>query len=142
MQTLSCSMHAGSISPTRDRTRAPCIGSAESYPLNHQGSPRQLTLSTDKLLLEKIKDLFFLKNVKEIYAPQKNTYRRKERRRRERERERERKRERGRLLRIRKWSLTQMNLSTKQKQTDRHREQSCGCQGGGGWGRDGLGVWD
>ena len=23
----------------RDRTRAPCIGSAESYPLDHQGSP-------------------------------------------------------------------------------------------------------
>ena len=39
MQTLSCGMHAGSSSPTRDPTRAPCIGSAESYPLDHQGSP-------------------------------------------------------------------------------------------------------
>ena len=36
---LSCSMHAGSRSPTRDQTRAPCIGSTESYPLDHQGSP-------------------------------------------------------------------------------------------------------
>ena len=36
---LSCGMHAGSSSPTRDRTRAPCIGSMESYPLDHQGSP-------------------------------------------------------------------------------------------------------
>ena len=30
MQTLSCSMHVGSSSLTRDRTRAPCIGSTES----------------------------------------------------------------------------------------------------------------
>ena len=37
---LSCGMHAGSSSPTRDRTWAPCIGSVESYPLGHQGSPR------------------------------------------------------------------------------------------------------
>ena len=29
----------GSSSPTRKRTWAPCIGSAESYPLDHQGSP-------------------------------------------------------------------------------------------------------
>ena len=36
---LSCSMHVGSSSPTRDRTRAPCIGSMVSYPLDHQGSP-------------------------------------------------------------------------------------------------------
>ena len=33
----SCGMHVGSL--TRDRTRAPGIGSAESYPLCHQGSP-------------------------------------------------------------------------------------------------------
>ena len=39
MRTLSCSMHVGSSSLIRDRTRAPCIGSAESYPLHHQGSP-------------------------------------------------------------------------------------------------------
>ena len=39
MRTLSCSMHAGYSSPTRDQTRAPCIGSTESYPLDHQGSP-------------------------------------------------------------------------------------------------------
>ena len=36
---LSCVTHVGSSSPTRDRTWAPCIGSAESYPLDHQGSP-------------------------------------------------------------------------------------------------------
>ena len=39
MQTLSCDMHAGSSSPTRDQTQAPSIGRAESYPLDHQGSP-------------------------------------------------------------------------------------------------------
>ena len=39
MQTLSCGMHAGSSSLTRDRTQAPCIESAESYPLDPQGSP-------------------------------------------------------------------------------------------------------
>ena len=39
MRTLSCGMHVGSSSLTRDRTWAPCIGSAESYPLHHQGSP-------------------------------------------------------------------------------------------------------
>ena len=36
---FSCGVHVGSSSPTRDRTRAPCIGSVESYPLAHQGSP-------------------------------------------------------------------------------------------------------
>ena len=30
MRTLSCGMHVGSISLARDRTWAPCIGSAES----------------------------------------------------------------------------------------------------------------
>ena len=39
MLTLSRGMHAGSSSPTRDQTRAPCIGSVESYPLDYQGSP-------------------------------------------------------------------------------------------------------
>ena len=39
MRTLSCGMHVGFSFPTRGRTRAPCIGSAESYPLDHQGSP-------------------------------------------------------------------------------------------------------
>ena len=29
----------GSSSLTRERTRAPCIGSMEPYPLDHQGSP-------------------------------------------------------------------------------------------------------
>ena len=29
---------------TRDQTRAPCIGSVESYPLDHQGSPTRLLL--------------------------------------------------------------------------------------------------
>ena len=32
-------MYVGSSSPTRDWTQAPCIGSLESYPLHHQGSP-------------------------------------------------------------------------------------------------------
>ena len=36
---FSGGMHAGSSSPTRDRTQGPCNGSAESYPLGHQGSP-------------------------------------------------------------------------------------------------------
>ena len=39
MQTLSWGMHVGSSSLARDRTRAPCIRSAESYPLGRQGSP-------------------------------------------------------------------------------------------------------
>ena len=38
---LSCGMHVGSISPTRDQTRAPCIGSVESYPLDHQPGKSQ-----------------------------------------------------------------------------------------------------
>ena len=32
--------HVGSSSPTRDQTLVPCIGSTESQPLDHQGSPR------------------------------------------------------------------------------------------------------
>ena len=44
MQTLSCGTHAGSSSPNRDQTRAPCIGRVGSYPLDHQGSPRKLIL--------------------------------------------------------------------------------------------------
>ena len=36
---LSCGISVGSSSTTRDRTRAPCVGSAESYPLDHQGRP-------------------------------------------------------------------------------------------------------
>ena len=38
---FSCGMQdlVGSSSLTGARTRAPCIGSAESYPLDHQGSP-------------------------------------------------------------------------------------------------------
>ena len=35
---LRYGMHLGSSSLSRDRTRAPCIGSVESYPLDHQGS--------------------------------------------------------------------------------------------------------
>ena len=42
MLTLSCVTHVGSSSLTRAWTRAPCIGSAESYPLDHQGSPFNL----------------------------------------------------------------------------------------------------
>ena len=40
MRTLSCSMHVGSSSLARDKTRAPCTGSVESHPLPHQGSPQ------------------------------------------------------------------------------------------------------
>ena len=36
---LSCGMHVGSSFPTRDWTWFPCIGSTESYPLDHQGGP-------------------------------------------------------------------------------------------------------
>ena len=36
---LSCGMHVGSSSLTRNRTWPPSIGSTESYPLDHQGSP-------------------------------------------------------------------------------------------------------
>ena len=36
---LSCGMHAGSGSLIRDRTQGPCLGSMESHPLDHQGSP-------------------------------------------------------------------------------------------------------
>ena len=39
MRILSCGIHAGSSSLTGDWTWAPCIGSKESYPLDHQGSP-------------------------------------------------------------------------------------------------------
>ena len=39
MRTLSSGMHVGSTSLTKDQTQAPCIGSMESYPLHHQGSP-------------------------------------------------------------------------------------------------------
>ena len=39
MWTLSCGMHVGSSSLTKDRTRTHCTGSAESYPLDHQWSP-------------------------------------------------------------------------------------------------------
>ena len=42
---LSCSMHVGSSSLTRDRTQAHCTGSAESYLLDHQGSPKSAFLN-------------------------------------------------------------------------------------------------
>ena len=38
-QSLSCGTWEPS-SPTRDRTQTPCIRSVESWPLDHQGSPR------------------------------------------------------------------------------------------------------
>ena len=47
MRTLSCGTHVGSSSLTRDRTRAPCIGSTESYPLHHQGCPHSHLLVCD-----------------------------------------------------------------------------------------------
>ena len=40
---FSCGTRVGSSSLTRDRTQAPCIGSADSYSLDHQGSPCRLT---------------------------------------------------------------------------------------------------
>ena len=43
-RTLSCSMHVGSSSLIRDRTRSPWIGSTVSYPLSHQGSPQMQLL--------------------------------------------------------------------------------------------------
>ena len=48
MRTLSCGMHAGSSSPTRDQTWAPCIGSAESYSVDHQGSPWTMCFKMSK----------------------------------------------------------------------------------------------
>ena len=44
--SLSCGMqdlylqHSGSSSPTRDPIQVPCIGSMQSWPLDHQGSPQ------------------------------------------------------------------------------------------------------
>ena len=38
-EIFSCGRHEGCSSQTRDRTQAPCIGSAEYYPLDYQGSP-------------------------------------------------------------------------------------------------------
>ena len=46
---LSCCMHAGSSSPTRYRTRAPCLASSESYPPDHQGSPQNASFLKDKV---------------------------------------------------------------------------------------------
>ena len=50
MRTLTCSTHVGSSFLTRDRTRAPCIGSVESYPLRHQGSPPSVFLTLCPIL--------------------------------------------------------------------------------------------
>ena len=44
---LSCGMHAGSSSPTRAQTWAPCTWSTESYPLDHQGSPYKWSIVTE-----------------------------------------------------------------------------------------------
>ena len=59
---LSCGMHVGSISPTRDRTWATCIGSVESYPLDHQGSPWQYFVFAINLLAtaQKNKSIYFI----------------------------------------------------------------------------------
>ena len=49
--TLHCGIqdlqlqHVGSSSQTMDRTQAPCLGSLESYLLDHQGNPPPLTLN-------------------------------------------------------------------------------------------------
>ena len=44
MGTLSCGIHVGSSSLTRDRTPVPCTGSVESYSLRHQCSPSYCSL--------------------------------------------------------------------------------------------------
>ena len=44
-------MHVGFSSPTRDQTQAPCIGSSESYPLDHQGSPLICMISDKSALI-------------------------------------------------------------------------------------------
>ena len=36
---------------TKDQTWAPCIGSAESYPLDHQGSPKSTFLCMKRSLI-------------------------------------------------------------------------------------------
>ena len=48
---LNCGMHVGSSSLTRDQTQAPCTGSAESYPLRHQGSPNTYLFMILNILL-------------------------------------------------------------------------------------------
>ena len=52
--TLSCGMRAGSSSPTRDQTQAPCIASVESYPLAHQGSPGIVFLNAHNNPMKKV----------------------------------------------------------------------------------------
>ncbi|XP_073647765.1 phosphatidylinositol-glycan biosynthesis class F protein isoform X1 [Tursiops truncatus] len=47
LQTLSCGLHVRPSSLTRDGTQAPCIGSAESYLLRHQGSPSSFLFSVN-----------------------------------------------------------------------------------------------
>ena len=51
MRTLSCGMHAGSSSLTRDWTPSPCIESTESYPLDYQGSPFTTFEESSKFIL-------------------------------------------------------------------------------------------
>ena len=56
--------HTGSSSLTTDRTRAPCTGSTESYPLDHQGSPYMLLLT---MMKGTIKTSLFLSLVRSQY---------------------------------------------------------------------------
>ena len=51
MWTLSCGILVGSSSPARDQTLAPCIGSAESYPLDHLGSSQSAFLTSSQVVL-------------------------------------------------------------------------------------------
>ena len=44
--------HVGSSSLTRGQTLAPCSGSAESYPLDHEGSPRTQILYCNVINIE------------------------------------------------------------------------------------------
>ena len=51
-------MHVGSSSLTGNLTQAPCLGSVESYPLHHQGSPKKKVFNENSLksLWDNIKD--------------------------------------------------------------------------------------
>ena len=59
MRTLSCGMHVGSSSLTRDRTWAPCVGSVESYLLHHQGSPAR-TFFKQKEVTNESREAYFV----------------------------------------------------------------------------------
>ena len=55
--------HVGSSSLTRDRTWAPCTGSSESQPLDHQGIPRMMILIFSQLIRHPLTKFFRLSNL-------------------------------------------------------------------------------